>query len=62
MESLVEDEACGLDCCIHKFDVECIRTWVQDSENSCPLCKAKINELIYKKDGEEVIEKVDPKV
>ena len=34
-----------LDSCDHFFCFECIKTWVTDCENSCPLCKKPIKSI-----------------
>ena len=38
---------CQLNCCIHVYDYQCIYEWCNKISNDCPLCKSRINQLIY---------------
>ena len=47
MESMKPEITATLDKCAHKYCGPCIIKWVEDSENKCPACKAKINKISY---------------
>jgi hypothetical protein len=48
-----------LDGCIHIYCFECIDNWTKQTENSCPLCKEPIKQLIRKdSEGVEQIQEV----
>ena len=31
--------------CEHMFCEDCIRNWLQNHKNSCPICRTKVKEL-----------------
>jgi hypothetical protein len=47
MEGMKPEMVASLDNCSHKYCGPCITKWVEDSENKCPACKAKIGKISY---------------
>ena len=47
MENVKPEIIASLDHCTHKYCGPCILKWVEDSENKCPACKAKITKISY---------------
>ena len=55
MDDIGLQNLANLDCCCHKFCLECITKWVEEVENTCPLCKQSITKLTTKNaDGIDV--------
>jgi len=46
LETIQEANLTKLDGCVHIYCYECIESWTKQTENSCPLCKAQIKQLI----------------
>jgi hypothetical protein len=45
LEDIRTDIKATLDSCSHTYCFDCIKTWVTDCENTCPLCKKRISEI-----------------
>ena len=48
LDDVTVDREVKLDSCDHKYCGQCITTWVETSENRCPLCKKKITKITSK--------------
>jgi hypothetical protein len=48
IEEVVEAKEARINGCSHKFCFECINSWAQKCSNTCPNCKKKFTEIIYK--------------
>jgi hypothetical protein len=59
LEGVQKENLTRLDGCAHIYCFECIENWTQQTENSCPLCKEPIRQLIRKdSEGVEQIQEV----
>ena len=47
LEEIALEKEARLNNCDHKFCHPCIKKWVVEMENSCPLCKEKIEKIIF---------------
>jgi hypothetical protein len=47
LEDITPDIKATLNSCSHTYCFDCIKTWVTDCENTCPLCKKNISEIKY---------------
>jgi hypothetical protein len=51
----LEDKAEATPPCLHTFCLQCILQWAQIS-NTCPLCKAKFNQIVSTDGGQIAIQ------
>ena len=48
MDEVKLEHQASVDSCQHLYCLPCISKWVDEVENSCPLCKGKIHKVMHK--------------